>query len=171
MTFAEIDRVNIVGGIIGAFFAAVFGEHWMLFAGFLFLNVCDYITGMYKSWVLQKSASVAGAKGILKKVSYWIVIAIAFWISAEFIELGQVVGVDLHFVLFFGWFTLASYIINEIRSILENLVEVGVEVPSFLIKGLDITRKIMEAKEKELSINAEDTSETDQPRGDSEEPQ
>jgi phage-related holin len=48
----------------------------------------------------------------------------------------------------FGWLTLAMYIVNELRSILENLVEIGVDVPEVLIKGLDVTKKLMEAEVK-----------------------
>ena len=40
-----------------------------------------------------------------------------------------------------GWFTLGMFIINEIRSILENLVEIGVDVPIWLIKGLEVADK------------------------------
>ena len=57
----------------------------------------------------------------------------------------------------FGWFTLATYLINEIRSILENLVEMNVNVPQFLIAGLDITQKLLdsktEIKESEVEVN------------------
>ena len=53
---------------------------------------------------------------------------------------------QLEFVLLFGWFTLATYLINEIRSILENLVEMNVNVPQFLIAGLDITQKLLDSK-------------------------
>ena len=37
-------------------------------------------------------------------------------------------------------------IVNEARSILENLVEAGYEVPEFLIKGLDVAAKLLEKK-------------------------
>lgn len=46
--------------------------------------------------------------------------------------------------MLFGWFTLVCLIINETRSIIENLLEIGIKVPSFLIKGLDIYEKIIE---------------------------
>ena len=39
-----------------------------------------------------------------------------------------------------GWFALASLIINEIRSILENFVEAGYNVPGILISGLERLR-------------------------------
>ena len=47
--------------------------------------------------------------------------------------------------MLFGWFTLASLLVNEIRSVLENLVECGYNVPAFLIKGLAVTEKLINA--------------------------
>lgn len=35
--------------------------------------------------------------------------------------------------------------INKVRSILENMVECGIAVPWFLIKGLAIVEKLIEA--------------------------
>ena len=46
--------------------------------------------------------------------------------------------------MLFGWFTLVCLIINETRSIIENLLDIGIKVPGFLIKGLDIYEKIIE---------------------------
>ena len=51
----------------------------------------------------------------------------------------------LSFLNVIGWWVLAMLIINEARSILENLVELGVKVPEVLIKGLAITEKLIEA--------------------------
>lgn len=140
------DGVNVGYGAVIGFFALVFGEHWGLFAGFLMLNAVDWLTGFYKSHILGIESSVEGAKGVMKKVWYWIVIAISFFVAEAFVEMGDVIGVKLDFVVLFGWLTLATYIINELRSVLENLVEIGVEVPEFLVKGLDVTKKLMEAK-------------------------
>lgn len=69
-----------------------------------------------------------------------------FFISDCFVTMGEIIGIQLNFVLWFGWFTLATYLINEIRSILENLVEMNVKVPKFLIAGLDITQKLLDTK-------------------------
>lgn len=41
----EFDKVNMIYGAIAAAGIAIFGKYWFLFAGFLFLNVIDYITG------------------------------------------------------------------------------------------------------------------------------
>ena len=142
----KLDKVNVIYGLIATAGAAVFGQYWFLFFGFLVLNVVDYFTGLAKSKKLKKESSAVGAWGVFKKVSYWIVIGLAFFIANCFVRMGDIIGVNLAFVTFFGWFTLASYLINEIRSILENLVELGANVPSFLISGLDITKKLLDAK-------------------------
>ena len=88
---------------------------------------------------------------------YWIVIGIAFFVSDCFIKFGEILGLNLSFLILFGWFTLASYVVNEIRSILENCVVMGINVPEFLIKGLDITQKLINSKteEEKVGVNNE----------------
>ncbi len=145
----EFDKVNMVYGVIATIGVALFGKYWFLFAGFLILNVIDYATGYCKAKFYNKNESSAiGAKGIFKKVWYWIVIGIAFFIAYSFVYLGEVIGINLSFVQLFGWFTLATYLINEIRSILENLVEMNVKVPKFLVVGLDVTQKLLDTRTK-----------------------
>lgn len=62
-------------------------------------------------------------------------------------------GIELDFMTMLGWFTLATLLVNEIRSILENLVESGYEVPTILIKGLAVTEKLIQSKQDD---NVED---------------
>ena len=154
----EFDRINMIYGLIAAVGTALLGEYWFLFFGFLAMNVIDYITGWRKSRYLKTESSAVGARGVLKKVSYWVVIGIAFFVSFCFANMGKVIGVDLAFVQLFGWFTLATYLINEIRSILENLVAMKIDVPSFLIKGLEISDKLIEGK---LNMETKETEETE----------
>lgn len=143
----EFDKVNMIYGVIATIGVALFGKYWLLFFGFLVLNAVDYITGYCKAKFYKKNESSAiGAKGILKKVWYWIVIGMAFFVSMSFVHMGEIIGINLSFVQLFGWFTLATYLINEVRSILENLVEMNVRVPAFLIAGLDVTQKLLDTK-------------------------
>ena len=143
----EFDKVNVIYGVIATMGVALFGKYWFLFFGFLVLNAVDYITGYCKAKIYKKNESSAiGAKGILKKVWYWIVIGMAFFVSMSFVHMGEIIGINLSFVQLFGWFTLATYLINEVRSILENLVEMNVRVPAFLIAGLDVTQKLLDTK-------------------------
>ncbi len=146
MTKVFIDRYNTVAGSIIMILTMIFGTYWYVFAGYLLCNILDWLTGWCKSRKLGKENSRMGFRGILKKVGYWIIIAIAFLIPAVFIHLGKdVMGIDLGFLVLLGWFTLASLLVNEIRSILENLVECGYHVPEFLIRGLAVTERLIHA--------------------------
>lgn len=137
------DRINLLWAAAVTLLSAVFGDFWYLFTAFAILNVIDYLTGLYRARYTHTESSAAGLGGILKKLGYWIVIGIAFFVATALSGIGEVIEIDLGFTLFVGWFTLCTFIINEIRSVLENLVEIGVAVPAWLIKGLEIAdRKI-----------------------------
>lgn len=138
-----MDTYNAVVGGIVACLTMIFGEHWILFAGFLLFNVIDFITGIMKSRLTGKENSTKGWQGVLKKLGYWIMILVAFAMSTLFIEVGKVINIDLGVTTLLGWFVLASLAINEIRSILENLVEAGFNVPNVLINGLEVADKII----------------------------
>lgn len=144
-----IDGYNAIVGTIIAVLSYILGEHWMLFAAFLLLNITDWITGWMKSRMTKKENSVKGWKGVLKKLGYWIMIMVAFGASAVFVEIGNAIGIDLGITTLLGWFVLASLIVNELRSILENFVETGYSVPTILIKGLEVADRVVNKEEEE----------------------
>ena len=140
---AIIDGYNAIAGAIVAVLSYILGEHWILFVAFLLLNIADWITGWMKSRIAGKENSVKGWKGVLKKLGYWLMIMVDFGASAIFIEIGKAIGIDLGITTLLGWFVLASLLINEIRSILENFVEAGFNVPLILVKGLEVADKVV----------------------------
>lgn len=146
-----VDKYNAVVGMAVTVLTALFGVYWYVFAGYLLSNVLDWITGWYKAKRLGEESSKTGMWGIIKKLGYWVIIWVAFLLPELLISLGKdVLGVNLDFMLLLGWFTLACLLVNEIRSILENLVECGYNVPAFLIKGLAVTEKLLNAKTEEI---------------------
>ena len=151
MDFDFIDHYNMIAGAAVAVFSAIFGIYWYLFAGYLLLNVIDWITGWRKANKQHKESSMVGLKGIIKKTGYWIIVLIAFMIPDLFIKLGRdTLGINLEFLMLLGWFTLATLLVNEIRSILENLVEMDYNVPEILIDGLAVTEKLLKKKRETI---------------------
>lgn len=145
--FNFMDTYNaIVGGII-AVLSVVFGDHWILFALFLLFNIIDWLTGWMKSRIAGKENSMKGWQGVLKKLGYWLMILVAFSASAVFIEIGNTIGIDLGITTLLGYFVLASLIVNELRSILENFVEAGFNVPAILVNGLEVADKMINKEE------------------------
>jgi len=148
-TMEVISEYNIMVGMIVTILTAIFGEYWYLFAAFLIFNIIDWLSGWSKARKLKLENSEKGLKGIAKKIWCWVLILVAFMISNIFIVLGkELLNVELSFLTLFGWFTLANLIVNEVRSILENLVEMGYKVPEFLIKGLSVTEKLINSNIK-----------------------
>lgn len=136
------NKINLIAGGIAALLSYLLGEHWILFVFFLALNLGDFLTRWIAARITGTENSKAGWIGILKKIGYWVMVALGFGMSIIFIEIGAVIGVDLHVTTYLGWFVLATLIINEIRSILENLVEAyGDRVPTILVKGLEVANK------------------------------
>ncbi len=148
MNYANVltDKYNAVVGIVVALLTAVFGAYWYVFAAYLLLNIVDWLSGWYKAHKKKQESSKVGAVGAVKKLGYWAVILVAFTISGCFVQVGQdMLGINLSFLHMLGWWVLAMLIINEARSILENLIELGYEVPEILVEGLAVTEKLIEA--------------------------
>lgn len=139
-----INLYNLCVGTVISILSAVFGIYWYIFAAYMILNILDWLTGWYKSRKMKTESSKIGVKGILKKLGYWVIIAVAFMVSEIFIYIGNdLLHIDLTFLTMIGWFTIACLLVNEIRSVLENLVECGYSVPEVLIKGLVVADKLI----------------------------
>lgn len=149
-----MDGYNVIGGVVVAVMTAAFGVYWYIFAAYMALNIFDWITGWYKSRRLHKESSAIGLKGIIKKLGYWVIIAVAFIVSSVFVTLGKdILHMDFSFLLMIGWFTLACLMVNEARSIVENLVECGYQVPAILTNGLAVTQKMINKQNEESEHN------------------
>ncbi len=139
-----VDAYNVLVGAAVTLLSGVFGVFWYIFVAYLILNVFDWLTGWYKSRKFKRESSAVGLKGILKKLGYWVIIAVAFLVSGVFVHMGNdLLHIDLSFLTMIGWFTLACLMVNEVRSIIENLVECGYNVPRVLITGLAVTEKLI----------------------------
>lgn len=139
----------VVGAVVTVL-CGLFGVHWYVFLAFFLFNVLDWLTGWYKSRRLKQESSAVGLKGIVKKLGYWVIVVVAFVVANTFVQLGDdVLHLDLDFLLSIGWFTLTCLMVNEARSILENLVECGYNVPDILVRGLAVTDKLLNSSDGE----------------------
>lgn len=141
------DSANLVWGAVVAVVAQTFGKAWPVLPFFLLLNILDFYYGRRKAKETGTLSSEKGARGVEKKVSYWVVIGLAFGVSYMFVDLlGPAIGVDLGFLRLIGWFTLAVYMLNELTSIVENMLVLGYDVPDILVKGLAAARSMVDEK-------------------------
>ena len=142
---AFTDEANLFWGGLVAIYTHFIGGRLPVFILFLALNVIDFYYGRQKAKKTGTLSSKIGAEGVRKKVAYWVVITIAFSIGHILAtSLGPELGVDLSFLHLIGWFTLAVYILNELTSIVENLLVLGVDVPTIFVRGLAVVRTIVD---------------------------
>ena len=60
MRFDFVDTYNAAAGAVVAVLSAIFGVYWYLFAGYLMLNVLDWLTGWYKARKKKQESSYRG---------------------------------------------------------------------------------------------------------------
>lgn len=106
----------------------------------------DYFSGVANAYTKGEWSSKVGIKGIVKKVGYMgvvIVAAVFDWLIYSGLK---GVGVSFDSSYYFGLIVTIWLIINECISILENLGELGVPLPGFLLRGIKKLQKQIEDK-------------------------
>lgn len=115
------------------------------------LNVADYATGLYAApYRGEKRNSTKGYHGIVKKICIWMLV----WMGAAVDELmaytANTVGVALPFHFLIASAVAVWLICNEIVSILENMGDIGVELPEFLMA---LVKWIQSSTEQKVNLN------------------
>jgi toxin secretion/phage lysis holin len=100
-----------------------------------FVMLLDYCTGVHAAWVHRELNSRTGILGILKKMSYLALVAVACVIDYVLATVGSGLGLVIT-VQFVALLVVFWLIINELISILENIDKVGGPVPPFVEKLL-----------------------------------
>lgn len=138
---------DLVTGVTIAVLSYILGPYWQLFLFYLLFNVADYLTRWIAARITRTESSSKAETGIYKKVSLWVLIGVSFGTSYVLgVVVNDVFGANINFT-YIGWVVLGMLMINEIRSIIENLLDAGVKVPAILSKGLDISEKILESED------------------------
>lgn len=105
-------------GVILTTLAGILGGWDSALKTLVIIVVIDYITGVLKSIYNKKLSSLVGMKGLIKKVLFFIVVAVAHIVD----DLSNANGSIRSLVIY-------VLIANEGISVLENSAEMGVPVP------------------------------------------
>ena len=96
--------------------------------------IIDYVTGMMSAWLNAELSSKKGIKGIVKKISYLALVAVAMIVDWLIFQGLRQINIDMKYSVFFAVLVAVWLIINELISVLENLSRMGVPIPNFLKK-------------------------------------
>lgn len=106
--------------------------------------IIDYLSGIVSAWVKSELSSRVGVLGIVKKVAYLLAVAVAIVVDWVVQTAATQIGVDFGGFYFFGLLVTIWLVLNECISILENISEIGVPLPAFLIKLIQKLEKTVE---------------------------
>ena len=133
---------NVLKLSLAAFLAALMTYMGQIIVPVLILvgvMLLDYLTGVHAAFVRHELSSRTGLIGILKKLSYLAMVAVAcvidYLIATVGAQLGTVIAVQ-----FVGQLVVFWLILNELISILENVQKIGGPVPPFVAKLLQHLR-------------------------------
>lgn len=139
----------------GAFLSAKLGILFPVLCMLAGMMIIDYITGMLASKVEVMEhpgdsnygwSSKKGAKGIIKKVAYLCVIAVALVLDYVLVQVSGSLDFEMPLKAMFGLLVTVWYLLNELLSIIENAGRMGANVPEWLRKYIAVLRDKIDSK-------------------------
>lgn len=97
-------------------------------------NIIDYVTGLMATTNRkEKISSYKSLKGIINKVSMYLLIIVGFMIDILISYTITNLKIDITFPQIVSCVIAIWLICNEFISILENLIDIGINLPPFLL--------------------------------------
>ncbi len=157
-----MEKMNVLKMVTGlvtgimAWFSARMGVLFPILVIFLGMMIVDYISGMAASKYEALNhpgdanygwSSKKGAKGIIKKVGYLCVIAVAMVVDYIILKVAAEAGLQVSTKAFFGILVAVWYLLNELLSIIENAGRMGAPVPEWLTKYIAVLKNKIDSEE------------------------
>lgn len=142
--------MNKIKTSITGLLSVIAGWLGILFVPMLILVICnviDYGTGLAAGPKRGETInSYKSIKGIIKKVCMWLLVLVGALIDQLIVYAGKTAGITLPFTFLVACIVAIWLICNEIISILENMVDIGVDLPPFLAPLVKNIKKQVEDK-------------------------
>lgn len=147
--------VKVITTTIGSFLSSILG---ILYVPVLLLIVCnliDYATGLMAAPQREdgKVSSYKSIRGIFKKVAMWLLIVVGAVVDKLLMYTATTLGFTWSITYLIAAFVAVWLICNELISILENLKDIGVPMPAFL---MPIVKNIAKKTEETLNVEEEE---------------
>ena len=110
-------------------------------------NVIDYVTGITSACVRKEQvSSYKGILGIAKKVFMYLLIVVGVFIDLMLQYMFKNLNIPISLPFIVGCIVACWLVLNEMLSILENLSEIGVPMPPFLMPLVERIKGTVEKK-------------------------
>ena len=113
-------------------------------------NLIDYVTGLVAAKYRQDGgiSSYKSIRGIFKKIGMWLLIIVGSFMDILIQYAVECVGLGLTVPFVVATVVAVWLVVNEIISILENLMDIGVNMPPVLMPVVKYIKKQVEDKAK-----------------------
>ena len=135
----------LFAGAVGAL-AAYFNVLAVPLVVLVAVMLIDWITGLAGASATGKLSSRVGVIGIVKKVCYLALVAVGMVVDYLISSALVSIGISLQINYCFGMIVTVWLIINELLSILENLGELNIPLPRFLVDVVKSMKDKVESK-------------------------
>ena len=135
----------LFAGALGAL-AAYFNVLLIPLCVLVAVMLVDYVTGMASAAYTKKLNSRVGVLGIVKKAGYLALVAVGMTVDYLIVSALVHIGIRLQINYCFGMIITIWLIINELLSILENLGELNIPLPRFLVDVVKSMKDKVESK-------------------------
>ena len=145
----DVVLIHLKAGVTAfmAMIAAALGNLYIPVILMVLCNVIDYVTGLMAiSSRDEKLSSYKSLRGVTKKVCMWLLVVVGVIVD-ELIKYAADVGaVELPFTFLVACVVAIWIICSELISILENMIDIGVDLPPFLMPIIKLIQKTAEDK-------------------------
>ena len=126
-----IEGIRLTIAMVGGFIGGIMGGFDGLIYSLIAFVLIDYLTGIMAAIVDRQLSSEIGFKGIFKKVSIFMLVAVGHIIDSKLLGSGTALRTAI--ILF--------YTSNEGISILENAARMGLPIPKKVKSVLEQLKK------------------------------
>ena len=149
-----MDRIKIAITMITSVLSSFLGVLYIPVLLMVSCNVIDYIMGLAAAKYRKDGgiSSYKSIRGIVKKVTMWMLVAVGVIIDSLISYSANTIGLNIPFKFLVACVVAIWIVCNELISILENMIDIGVNIPPFLIP---IVKRIKSNAEDKIKIDEE----------------
>lgn len=155
----QATAIKAIFTAIFAFLSALLGDLAVPVLIMVACSVIDYITGLgaapYRETSGGSISSYKSIRGIVKKICMWLLVVVGALIDQLIIYATDQLSITIPFEFLVACIVAIWIICNELISILENLKDMGVNIPSFL---MPIVKNIQSQVEDKAGQNKENNN-------------
>lgn len=129
-----IEKIKVAIIAVFGTLAGWLGALAVPFGLLILANIVDYVTGLVAApYRNQQRNSYKGIKGIAKKVCMWLLVGVGVMVDVLLTYCTDGLGWDVPVNLLVGCIVAVWLLTNELISIIENISDIGVDIPPFLM--------------------------------------